>query len=219
MTQSRTGALALLEALETQGVTTIFGVPGEETTALMTAIHASQVDFVLCRHEQAAAFMASVHGRLTGTPAACLATIGPGATNLVTGVADAQLDHVPLIALTGQAARGRLKRESHQVIDLEALFAPITKFSRTVVTADDIPSLVAEAVRQANHEKPGAVHLSLSNDSRSQQGAGHRRGLCNDRLCKPQRKVLALGHGSRGRHHRPYTCRTCPRKAVATLVV
>ncbi|MFP7673858.1 acetolactate synthase large subunit [Marivita sp. S0852] len=161
MTRYRTGAVAVLEALEAHGVNTIFGVPGEETTALMTAIEDSALTFVLCRHEQAAAFMASVHGRLTNTPAVCLSTLGPGATNLVTGVADAQLDHVPLIALTGQAGRDRLKRESHQVIDLEALFAPVTKQSRTLLMADDIPSSVAEAVRLAKHEKPGAVHLSL----------------------------------------------------------
>src|SRR6056297_3645943 len=106
MTQTRRGAVALIDALSAQGVTTIFGVPGEETTALLSAIEDSDIDFVLCRHEQAAAFMASVHGRIIGKPAVCLATLGPGATNLVTGVADAQLDHVPVIALTGQANRG-----------------------------------------------------------------------------------------------------------------
>jgi len=164
MTQTRCGAVALVEALSAQGVTTIFGVPGEETTALLSAIEDSDIDFVLCRHEQAAAFMASVHGRIIGKPAVCLATLGPGATNLVTGVADAQLDHVPVIALTGQANRGRLKRESHQVVDLEALFAPVTKLSRTLIVADDIPASVAEAVRVCTHEKPGAVHLCLPED-------------------------------------------------------
>ena len=164
MTSKRNGATALIEALVAQGVTTVFGVPGEETTDLMTAIEQSELEFILCRHEQAAAFMASVHGRLKGVPAVCLATLGPGATNLVTGVADAQLDHVPLIAITGQAPRVRLKRESHQVIDLEALFTPVTKFSRTLGLADDIPATVAEAARLSAHEKPGPVHLCLPED-------------------------------------------------------
>ena len=105
--EARTGAEALVAALQALGVTTIYGVPGEETTELMEAISASSLEFELCRHEQAAAYMASVHGRMTGRPAVCLSTLGPGATNLVTGVADANLDHVPLIALTGQGARGR----------------------------------------------------------------------------------------------------------------
>ncbi|WP_425038143.1 acetolactate synthase large subunit [Primorskyibacter sp. S187A] len=161
---ARSGAKALIEALDAQGVTTIYGVPGEETTALMAAIGESGLTFVLCRHEQSAAFMASVYGRLTGKPAVCLATLGPGATNLVTGVADAQLDHVPLIAITGQGARARLSRESHQIIDLEALFAPVAKLSRTVLDADDIPASTAEAWRLACEEKPGAVHLCLPED-------------------------------------------------------
>ncbi|MEM1303139.1 MAG: thiamine pyrophosphate-dependent enzyme, partial [Pseudomonadota bacterium] len=127
-------------------------------------ITASDIDFVLCRHEQSAAFMASVHGRVTGRPGVCLSTLGPGATNLVTGVADAQLDHVPLIAISGQGARDRLGRMSHQMIDLEALFRPITKLSRTILMADDIPGTVTEAVRIATEDRPGAVHLSLPED-------------------------------------------------------
>lgn len=160
----RNGAQALVEALINSGVGTVYGVPGEETTALMAALADSSLDFVLCRHEQAAAFMASVHGRLTGRPAVCLATLGPGATNLITGVADATLDHVPMIAITGQGGLDRLGRESHQIIDLEALFAPVTKQSRTLLTADAVPGAVAEAVRLAQAEKPGAVHLCLPED-------------------------------------------------------
>ncbi|SHG79113.1 acetolactate synthase large subunit [Marivita hallyeonensis] len=159
-----TGAQALVRSLSKLGVTTVYGVPGEETTDLMAAIYESDLEFILCRHEQSAAFMASVYGRLMHKPAACLATLGPGATNLVTGVADAELDHVPLIALTGQGERGRLGRESHQIIDLESLFAPITKFSRHILDVDDIPASAAEAYRLAISEKPGAVHLSLPVD-------------------------------------------------------
>ncbi|MCC1493872.1 acetolactate synthase large subunit [Cognatishimia sp. F0-27] len=160
----RTGADLLVACLENAGVTVVFGVPGEETTALMVALDASTIDFVLCRHEQGAAFMASVHARLTRTPGVCLSTLGPGATNLVTGVADAQLDHVPLIAITGQGARRRLGRLSHQMIDLEALFQPVTKFSRTLLSADDIPASFSEAVRQSRSGRPGAVHLCLPED-------------------------------------------------------
>lgn len=159
-----TAADLLIDCLEANGVTRAFGVPGEETTALMAALDRSGIDFILCRHEQSAAFMASVHGRLTGQPALCLATLGPGATNLVTGVADATLDHVPLIALTGQGARARLSKESHQIIDLEALFAPVTKQSRSLAVAEEIPQAVADAVRLSTADKPGAVHLSLPED-------------------------------------------------------
>lgn len=158
------GADALVACLETAGIDTVFGVPGEETTALMTALEASGIEFVLCRHEQGAAFMAAVHGRLTGQPGVCLSTLGPGATNLITGVADAQLDHVPLIAITGQGSRDRLGRMSHQMIDLEALFAPVTKLSRTLLMPDDIPASFAEAMRLATSGRPGAVHLSLPED-------------------------------------------------------
>lgn len=171
MAGRRSGAQALVESLFSAGVDTVYGVPGEETTALMAALHDSEMAFVLCRHEQAAAFMAGVHGRLTGRPAACLATLGPGATNLVTGVADATLDFVPMIAITGQGGCGRLGRESHQIIDLEALFAPVTKQSRTLLEADAVPGAVAEAVRLARAEKPGAVHLCLPEDVADAQTA------------------------------------------------
>lgn len=160
----KNGAQVLVDCLVASGIDTVFGVPGEETTDLMEALSASDIDFVLCRNEQGAAFMASVHGRLTGQPGVCLATLGPGATNLVTGVADAQLDHVPLIAITGQGARDRLGRMSHQMIDLEALFAPVTKLSRTILMPDDIPATFAEAMRLTLDGRPGAVHLCLPED-------------------------------------------------------
>lgn len=161
----RSGAQVLVEALEAAGVTRLFGIPGEENTDLMFALEGSGIEVVLTRHEQAAAFMASVHGRITGQPAVCLSTLGPGATNLVTGVADAQLDGVPLIATTAQGATGRLHRaQSHQVIDLTALFAPVTKLSRTIMRADTVAECVAEAAAQATTPRPGAVHLSLPED-------------------------------------------------------
>ncbi|MEO0486118.1 MAG: thiamine pyrophosphate-binding protein [Pseudomonadota bacterium] len=161
-----TGAALFVDCLKACGIDTVFALPGEETNALMDALARVDIDVVLCRHEQAAAFMASVHGRVTGRPAACLSTLGPGATNLLTGVADAQLDAVPLLAITGQGARKRLPRgqHSHQVIDLARLFEPVTKRSETIMAASDIPGAVAEAMRVAMDPCPGAVHLSLPED-------------------------------------------------------
>ncbi|WP_299695036.1 thiamine pyrophosphate-binding protein [uncultured Tateyamaria sp.] len=206
-----TGAQVLVDCLVSAEIDTVFGVPGEETTEVMAALDASGIDFVLCRNEQGAAFMASVHGRLTGRPGVCLATLGPGATNLVTGVADAQLDHVPLIAITGQGARDRLGRMSHQMIDLEALFAPITKLSRTILMPDDIPASFAEAMRLALDGRPGAVHLCLPEDVAAAPCASTplpvrtppqiRAGQDDlqavaDRLAQAQRPVIVAGAGA-----------------------
>ncbi|WP_050927958.1 acetolactate synthase large subunit [Aestuariivita boseongensis] len=206
----QTGADLLIACLEANGIDTAFGVPGEETTDLMRAIDRSSIDFVLCRHEQSAAFMASVHGRITGKPAVCLATLGPGATNLVTGVADATLDHAPLIALTGQGARNRLGLQSHQIIDLEALFQPVTKQSRTLSVPEEIPQAVAEAVRLSIDETPGAVHLCLPEDVAGMKTSGtahsaaaspmsvaEEAGLqkAAKRIGGAERPVIVAGHG------------------------
>jgi len=165
-----TGAELFVACLEEAGLDTIYGLPGEENTELMLALKGSSIRFVLTRHEQSAAFMASVYGRLTGRPAGCLATLGPGATNLVTGVADATLDYVPLVAITGQGSTARTAlSESHQVIDLTALFASVTKQSKTLMSAAQIPGAVAEAVRIAKAPRPGAVHLSLPEDVAAQE--------------------------------------------------
>lgn len=161
-----TGAELLVSCLEAEGIDTIFALPGEETNDLMDALDRSSIEIVICRHEQAAAFMASVHGRLTGQPAACLATLGPGATNLITGVADATMDLVPLIAITGQGSRDRMRRgrNSHQIIDLEKLFEPVTKSSVTLRRMEAIPGQVREALDCACSDRPGAVHLCLPED-------------------------------------------------------
>lgn len=161
-----TAADLFVACLAEAGIDTVYALPGEETNALMTALRAAEFDVVICRHEQSAAFMASVHGRLTGRTAACLATLGPGATNLMTGVADAMLDRAPLLAITGQAPVGRLPQgaDGHQVLDLSRLFEPVTKRSQTIFQATDIPGAVAEAARLAQAPKPGAVHLSLPED-------------------------------------------------------
>src|SRR5512134_250024 len=116
-----------VKCLENEGVDYIFGIPGEENLAMMDALLDSSIKFVTVRHEQGAAFMADVYGRLTGKAGVCLATLGPGATNLITGVADANMDRAPLVALAGQAATTRMHKESHQVLDLAALFRHCTK--------------------------------------------------------------------------------------------
>lgn len=165
-----TGAELFVACLEHAGIDTIYGLPGEENAALMLALEQSSIRFVLTRHEQSAAFMASMYGRLTGRPAGCLATLGPGATNLLTGVADATLDFAPLLAITGQGGTQRIAlSESHQVIDLTALFAPVTKHSQTLMDAGEIPGAIAEATRLACAPRPGAVHLSLPENVAAQE--------------------------------------------------
>ena len=115
---------------EAEGVTQIFGVPGEENADVMISLEDSPIEFVLTRHEQGAAFMAEVYGRLTGEPGVCLGTLGPGATNLITGVADGNMDRSPMVVLTGQADTERLHKESHQAMDVVAMFRPVTKWAQ-----------------------------------------------------------------------------------------
>ena len=154
-----------VKCLEAEGIEYIFGVPGEENADFMMSLEASErICFVLTRHEQGAAFMAEVYGRLTGMPAACLGTLGPGATNLITGVADANMDRAPLLVLTGQGTTHRLHKESHQVMDVVAMFEPVSKWAETVRTAEAIPEIVRKSVGIATTEKPGAVHIELPED-------------------------------------------------------
>ncbi|MEE4110525.1 MAG: thiamine pyrophosphate-binding protein, partial [Halieaceae bacterium] len=144
----------LVKCLEREGIEYIFGVPGEENADVMLSLEQSSIRFVLCRHEQGAAFMAEVYGRLTGSPAACLSTLGPGATNLITGVADANMDRAPMLVLTGQGSTRRLHKESHQIMDVVKMFEPVTKWAETVIHADTIPEIIRKAVRVARSEKP-----------------------------------------------------------------
>ncbi len=153
-----------VRCLEAEGVTQIFGVPGEENADLMMSLMDSPIEFVLCRHEQAAAFMADVYGRLTGKPGVCLATLGPGATNLVTGIADANMDRAPLVAIIGQASTRRLHKESHQNMDAIAMFAPITKWAQSISSAETIPEVLRKAFKLAATEKPGACVIELPED-------------------------------------------------------
>ncbi|MET3292406.1 UNVERIFIED_CONTAM: acetolactate synthase-1/2/3 large subunit [Brevibacillus sp. OAP136] len=155
----------MVKCLENEGVRYIFGIPGEENIDLVHSLAASeQIEFVTVRHEQGAAFMADVYGRLTGKAGVCLATLGPGATNLLTGIGDANLDHAPVVAITGQAGLERMHKESHQYIDIVAMFEPVTKWSIQVKRPQTIPEIVSKAFKLAELEKPGAVHIELPED-------------------------------------------------------
>ena len=153
-----------VEALEGEGVQYIFGVPGEENADVMMSLLDSPIEFIICRHEQGAAFMADVYGRLTGKAGVCLGTLGPGATNLVTGVADANMDRAPLVAITGQADTRRMHKESHQMMDVVGMFRPVTKWAQSILHPDNIPEVVRKAFKIAQMEKPGAVHIELPED-------------------------------------------------------
>ncbi len=150
-----------VQCLENEGVEYLFGIPGEENIDVMDALLDSSIQFVVTRHEQGAAFMADVYGRLTGRAGVCLATLGPGATNLVTGVADANMDRAPLVAIAGQGATTRMHKESHQILDLVNLFEPISKYSTEIRAPEIIPEVVRKAFKVAEAEKPGASFLAL----------------------------------------------------------
>ncbi|MBD3883200.1 acetolactate synthase large subunit [Phormidium tenue FACHB-886] len=154
-------AQLLVQCLENEGVEYVFGLPGEENLHVLEALRDSSIQFITTRHEQGAAFMADVYGRLTGKAGICLSTLGPGATNLMTGVADANLDRAPLIAITGQVGTDRMHIESHQYLDLVAMFAPVTKWNAQIVRPSITPEIVRKAFKIAQTEKPGAVHIDL----------------------------------------------------------
>jgi acetolactate synthase I/II/III large subunit len=153
-----------VECLEAEGVRHVFGIPGEETLDLNESLSKSTIEFVPVRHEQGGAYMADVYGRLTGHAGVCLGTLGPGALNLVTAVADAFLDRAPLVALTGQGDLERMHKESHQYIDLLRVMRPITKWNARVSDAEIIPEVVRKAFKLAEGEKPGATHIELPED-------------------------------------------------------
>jgi acetolactate synthase I/II/III large subunit len=153
-----------VECLEAEGVKYVFGIPGEETLDLNESLDGSSITFVPVRHEQGGAYMADMYGRLTQRAGVCLGTLGPGATNLVTGVADAFLDHSPLVALTGQADLERMHKESHQHIDVVDMFKPITKWNARLSNPRIIPEVVRKAFKVAQAQKPGATHIELPED-------------------------------------------------------
>ena len=154
-------AQLLVKCLENEGVEYIFGIPGEENIGVMDALLDSSIQFVITRHEQGAAFMAEVYGRLTGRAGGCMSTLGPGATNLVTGVADGNMDRAPMVAIAGQGATTRMHKESHQVLDLVNLFAPISKYSVQIREPEIVPEIVRKAFKFAQTEKPGAAFVDF----------------------------------------------------------
>src|SRR3954466_7524747 len=163
-----------VRCLENEGVEYVFGIPGEEALDLNRALDRSaQIAFIPVRHEQGAAFMADAYGRLTGRAGVCLATLGPGATNLVTGLADAYLDRAPVVALTGQSGLASMHKESHQYIDIVRMMEPVTKWNARVQDAATIPEAVRKAFAIAESEKPGATHLELPEDVMEAEIVGH----------------------------------------------
>jgi len=151
----------LVKCLENENVEYIFGIPGEETLDLMESLRTSKIKYIITRHEQVAAFMADAYGRLTGKAGVCMATLGPGATNLLTGVADAYLDASPLVAITGQADLKRIHKESHQYINIVDMCESVTKWNGRIDSPEVIPEMVRKAFKLAESEKPGATHLEL----------------------------------------------------------
>ncbi|MBV9803223.1 MAG: acetolactate synthase large subunit [Solirubrobacterales bacterium] len=160
----RKASEVFVECLEAEGVQYVFGIPGEETLDLNESLADSSIQFVPVRHEQGGAYMADAYGRLTGRAGVCLGTLGPGATNLVTAVADAFLDRAPLVALTGQSDIERMHKESHQYIDLIGILRPIVKWNARVSAPEVVPEVVRKAFAVAESEKPGATHLELPED-------------------------------------------------------
>lgn len=160
----RTVAQLIVQCLEEEGVKYVFGIPGEENIGLVTAIADSPIRFVLVRHEQGASFMADVYGRITGRAGVCVATLGPGAINLLLGVADAQTDSTPLVAISAQVGLNRIYKESHQIVDLQSMFAPVTKWADTVLEPAAVPEMVRKAFDLSQGERPGATFLAVPQD-------------------------------------------------------
>lgn len=158
------GSDLLVAALENEGVDRIFGIPGEENLDVVESLRSSKIELVLTRHEQAAAFMAATHGRLTGRPGVCLSTLGPGALNFTTGAAYAHLGAMPMLMITGQKPIKSARQARFQIVDIVDTMKPLTKMTRQIVSAASIPTLVREAFRTAMAERPGPVHLELPED-------------------------------------------------------
>jgi acetolactate synthase I/II/III large subunit len=201
----------LVRCLEAEGVEYVFAVPGEENLDFLESLRTSSIELVVTRHEQGAGFMAAIYGRLTGRPGVCLTTLGPGATNLVTAAAFAQLGAMPLVMITGQKPIRSSKQGAFQIIDVVDMMAPITKYTRQVVGPDYLPSRVREAFRRAREERPGATHLEIPEDILREETeaepleAGEVRGAVADQasveravelLAESRRPLLAIASGA-----------------------
>lgn len=186
-----------IKALENEGVEYIFGIPGEENLDILDSLRDSSIELILTRHEQGAGFMAATYGRLTGKPGVCMSTLGPGATNLVTPAAYAQLGAMPMLMLTGQKPIKKSKQGRFQIIDVVDMMQSITKFTKQIVDANNIPSLVRESFRLAMEERPGAVHLELPEDVAAEETEfkmfdviGHRRPDANNKSIVAAAKMI-----------------------------
>lgn len=180
-----------VKALEAEGVEYIFGIPGEENLDLLDSLSRSNIILMLTRHEQAAGFMAATYGRLTGKAGVCMATLGPGATNLVTAAAYAQLGAMPMLMITGQKPIKSSKQGHFQIVDIVDMMRPLTKYTQQIVSSDNIPSRVREAFREAQLERPGATHLELPEDIADEQTdsaviceSRHRRPVAEDKCIR-----------------------------------
>jgi acetolactate synthase I/II/III large subunit len=176
-------ARLIVRCLENEGVRHVFGIPGEENIHLVQALAGSRIQYVLVRHEQAASFMAEVYGRLTGRAGVCSATLGPGAINLLLGVADATTNSTPVVALSAQVGMNRAFKESHQGVDLVSMFAPVTKWAELVAVPDALPEMIRKAFKLAQTERPGAVYLAVPEDVEKATAAPGARPL---RISRPR---------------------------------
>src|SRR6201998_304622 len=161
---TETVAQLIARCLENEGVTHVFGIPGEENIRLTDALRGTSIRYVLVRHEQAASFMAEVYGRLTGEAGVCSATLGPGAINLLLGVADATTNSTPVVALSAPVGRSRMFKESRQGFDLVSMLEPVTKWADLVATPEAVPEMIRKAFKLAQTERPGAVYLAVPED-------------------------------------------------------
>jgi len=198
----RHAASLLVECLAAEGCDYVFSVPGEETMDVLdalagTAAQSAGIRHVTTRHEQGAAFMADVHGRLTGRAAVAMATLGPGATNLVTGVADAFLDRAPMVALTGQTGSDKIHKEAHQFVDIVRMLEPVTKWNQRVEQAGSIPEIVRKAFRVAQLEKPGPTHIELPENIAAEPVPDELRPVEPTNAYFPEPTEEALAHAAR----------------------
>ncbi|MEV5573993.1 acetolactate synthase large subunit [Spirillospora sp. NPDC052269] len=210
-------AKLLVRTLEAEGVEYVFGIPGEENIHFVQALDDSSIRYVLVRHEQGAAFMAEIYGRLTGKAGVASATLGPGAINLQLGVADAQTNSTPVVAISAQVGLDRIYKESHQIVDLVSLFRPITKWSELVPTPEALPEVVRKAFKTAQTERPGAVYLAIPEDVESasvsvdlkplpvnvvqpQEPSASQVARAADVLAMAKQPVVLAGHGATRAH-------------------
>ena len=213
MSTQEDAARLLVRTLEAEGVEYVFGIPGEENIHFVHALKDSSIRYVLVRHEQAAAFMAEIYGRLTGRAGVASATLGPGAINMQLGVADATTNSTPVVAISAQVGLDRIYKESHQIVDLVSLFRPITKWSELAPRAEALPEMVRKAFKTAQTERPGAVYLAIPEDVesaevsselgplpvnvvRTQEPSPSQIARAADVLATARRPIVLAGHGA-----------------------